>query len=283
MLNRSAIVASALLVLAGQAVAGFSQPVAFALNDSGTSLYSFNVDSPGSTNFIGTVTGLDSGDSIVGIDFRPATFELYGLSRSGKLYTIDINNGAATPIGGNGATLTGSSFGVDFNPTVDRVRVTGSSTQNLRMHPTTGNVVFTDANLAYADGSSPFVVGSAYTNNFAGSTSTTLYNLDSRTDTLLTQIPPNAGQVNLVGGLGIDFDERAGFDIHGSNAYAVLNTGASFSGFYQIDLTTGAATFLGEIGDGRGTVFFGSLAIIPAPGVAGVLGLAGVTTLRRRR
>lgn len=279
---RSSIAVLAFVMVAGQASAGVSAQ-AYALNVGGTSLYSFGLDTPGATNFIGNVTGLGSGESLVGIDFRPATGQLYGLSSGGKLYTIDTGTGAATAIGGNGATLSGSSFGMDFNPTVDRIRVTSNANQNIRMNPTTGNVAATDTNLAYANGDSPFVVASAYTNNFAGSTSTTLYNLDSRSNTLLTQIPPNNGQVNLVGGLGIDFDENAGFDIFGPNAYAVLNTGGSYSGFYQIDLATGAATFLGDIGDGRGNVFFGSLAIIPAPGVAGVLGAAGLVGLRRRR
>jgi hypothetical protein len=275
-------VALALVAAAGQASAAVLAE-AYALNVGGTSLYSFGIDSPGTTNFIGNVTGLGAGETVVGIDFRPATGQLYGLSSGGKLYTIDTGTGAATAIGGTGATLNGTAFGFDFNPTVDRIRVTSNANQNIRMNPITGNVAATDTNLAFANGDSPFVVASAYTNNFAGSTSTTLYNLDSRSNTLLTQIPPNNGQVNLVGGLGVDFDERAGFDIFGPTAYAVLNTGGAYSGFYQIDLASGAATFLGDIGDGRGNVLFGSLAIIPAPGVAGVLGAAGLVGLRRRR
>src|SRR5262245_17521690 len=34
------------------------------------------------------ISGLESGESIVGIDFRPADAELYALSSSGNLYTI---------------------------------------------------------------------------------------------------------------------------------------------------------------------------------------------------
>ena len=282
MITRTGIVAAGVLALAGQALGGVSAQ-AYAVNLNGTSLYSWGIDSPGTTSFIGNVTGLPSGESIRGIDFRPVTGQLYGLSNAGKLYVIDTGTGAATAVGGTGATLSGDFNGFDFNPTVDRIRVTSSSTQNLRMHPTTGNVVATDGNLAFANGDSPFVVASAYTNNFAGSTSTTLYNLDSRSNTLLTQIPPNNGQVNLVGGLGVDFDGDAGFDIFGPNAYAVLNTGGSYSGFYSIDLATGGATLVGNIGDGRGNVLFGSLAIIPAPGVTGLAGLAALVGLRRRR
>ncbi len=278
---RTTLVALALVATAGQASAAVTAQ-AYALDLSGTSLFSFGIDSPGSVNFINTVTGLQSGESLVGIDCRPATGQLYGLSSGGKLYTINTGDGSATAVGGTGAVLNGSFFGVDFNPTVDRIRVTSSSNQNIRMNPITGGVAGTDVNLAYANGDSPFVVGSAYTNNFAGATTTTLYNIDSRTDSLLIQNPPNNGTVSLVGGLGVDFDGNAGFDIFGPNAYAVLNTGAAFSGFYQIDLATGAATFLGEIGDGRSVQHFGSLAIIPAPGAA-ALGLAGLFGLRRRR
>lgn len=280
---RTSLVALALVAASGQASAGIAAPQAYALSIGGFSLYSFGIDNPGSTNFIGTVSGLGAGETLVGIDFRPATGQLYGLSSAGQLYTVNTSTGAATAVGGTGAVLNGSSFGMDFNPTVDRIRVTSNANQNIRMHPTTGNVVSPDGNLAYANGDSPFVVASAYTNNFAGATTTTLYDLDSRTNTLLIQNPPNNGTVNLVGGLGVDFDERAGFDIFGPNAYAVLNTGGSYSGFYQIDLTTGAATLIGDIGDGRGNVSFGSLAIIPTPGAAAGLGLASLIGLRRRR
>src|SRR5581483_9431324 len=43
-------------------------------------LITFDSSSPGRANRIGTITGLIPGESVVGIDFRPATGQLYGLS-----------------------------------------------------------------------------------------------------------------------------------------------------------------------------------------------------------
>ena len=64
--------------------------------------------------------------------------------------------------------------------------------QNLRLNPNNGAVAGVDTALAFAAGDAnagqnPNLVGSAYTNNFAGSTSTTLYGIDSNRDALVTQ------------------------------------------------------------------------------------------------
>ena len=57
------------------------------------------------------------------MDFRPATGQFYAVS-NGSRYTIHRATGAATRLGADGAfTLTGTSFGVDFNPVPDRLRV----------------------------------------------------------------------------------------------------------------------------------------------------------------
>src|SRR5688572_4360669 len=45
-----------------------------------------------------SVTGLQLGEHLLGIDFRPATGELFALGDSRRLYTIDLENGAATAI-----------------------------------------------------------------------------------------------------------------------------------------------------------------------------------------
>lgn len=280
---RNLIAIGAVLTVAGAASAGVASATAYGLSTSGTSLYSWDVSSPGFTNFVGSVSGMQDGEVLEGIDFRPATGELYGLGSTSRMYKINTSTGAATQVGSGqfSTLLSGRSFGFDFNPTVDRIRVTSDLGQNIRLHPVTGGVAATDSNL---NGVVSASVASAYTNSFAGSTSTTLYNLDAGTNSLYTQIPPNNGTTNLVGALGVDFSDAAGFDIHGPNAYAVLNTGGSYSGFYRIDLATGAATLLGEVGDfQRGTIFFKGLAIIPAPGIAGLIGAGTLAAARRRR
>ncbi len=203
------------------------------------------------------ITGLQAGESVLGIDFRPATGQLYGLGSSSRLYVIDPANGAATAVGaGFAPPLAGSEFGFDFNPTVDRIRVVGDSGQNLRLHPDTGAVAATDGSLQFAPGdanvgATALVAASAYTNSFAGATNTILYGIDAGLDVLVTQIPPNSGTLNTVGSLGRDVTSVAGFDITPNGAaWAVLNTAGAANGnsqLFAIDLATGATTFAGAI------------------------------------
>ena len=216
------------------------------------------------------ITGLVVGEIIVGIDFRPATGELYALSSDSRLYTIDPATAIATQVGSDGAfTLGGLEFGFDFNPVPDRIRVVSDVDENLRLNPTNGTLAATDGTLAYAagdvnDGADPNVVASAYTNSFATATSTTLYGIDSTLNTLVTQAPPNAGTLNTVGSLGIDVTDAGGFDIQasGNTAFAALSLDGLVSELYTIDLTTGAATLVGSIG--AVPTLVRGLAIIPA-------------------
>ena len=143
-------------------------------------LVRFDSATPGTINGTVAVTGLNAGATLRGIDFRPVDGLLYGVSSDSRLYTINLSSGAASVIGALGAfTLSGSSFGFDFNPTVDRIRVTSDADQNLRLTPG-GALAGTDTNLVYAGadinaGQNPNVVGSAYTNSFNGAATTTLY------------------------------------------------------------------------------------------------------------
>lgn len=205
----------------------------------GTNLFIFNPQAAGS-RIIKPITGLQSGETVLGVDMRPATGQLYALGSSSRIYTINTANGAATAVGtGFTPALSGTQFGFDFNPTVDRIRVVSNTGQNLRLHPTLGTAVFTDGAL---NPGSPAVDAVAYTNNFAGATTTTLYNLDFETNSLYIQAPPNDGKLTLVGGLGVNIGSGNGFDIGGTTgkAYAILKTGTVAS-LYSINLTTGKA------------------------------------------
>lgn len=182
-------------------------------------LVNFNSDSPGRILRSVPITGLESGDAIQGIDFRPATGQLFGLGRSSRIYVIDVTTGAARPVGGGpfSPALSGSSFGFDFNPTVDRIRVVSEADQNLRLHPDTGAVAATDMPLKYGAGTDaatdPSVVASGYTNSVPGATSTQLFGIDSANDAVVLQNPPNDGVLTRVGNLGVDAPATVGFDI----------------------------------------------------------------------
>jgi uncharacterized repeat protein (TIGR01451 family) len=204
------------------------------------------------------ITGLQPGELVLGIDFRLGAGgdrSLYALGSAGRIYTIDTTTGAAAFVASLTAdptdatspftALNGTQFGVDFNPVSNRLRVVSDTGQNLRINVDTG-LVITDLNL---NPGSPAIVGAAYTNSFAGAPSTTLYDINSTTDQLLIQNPPNDGTLTVVGSLGVNVQGLLGFDIRANNAaLAVMTIDGISSGLYSINLTTGAATLVGVVG-----------------------------------
>ncbi|MTD45041.1 DUF4394 domain-containing protein [Conexibacter sp. W3-3-2] len=268
MQGRTRLIAAATTV----ATLGLSAPAmadtAYGLLASGTKLTTFDTATPNQQATAIDISGLATGEKVVGIDVRPANGVLYGLGVSGtqgRLLRINPATGAATLVGvlkdgtaaGADIAISGTSFDLDFNPAADRLRIVSDADQNLRVNPSNGVTAQAvpgtpgDGTLAFAAGDAnagdnPDVGHAAYTNSFAGTTATTLFNLDAGNDALVTQNPPNAGTLNTVGALGVDITNVGGFDIvPGTNrAIALLNTlGATPARrFYTVDLTTGAAT-----------------------------------------
>jgi len=219
----------------------------------GNRLLFFDSATPGTITKSFSVTTVGS-EALVAIDFRPATGDLYAMAVSGRLYVLNLTTNAASIPPASPTPLIGTSFGFDFNPTVDRIRVTSDGDQNIRLNPNDGSLTATDTNLAYAAGDvhvagNPNIVGSAYTNNFVGATTTILYDIDSTFDTLVYQDPPNSGQLHTVGNLGVNTNDMVGFDISQGTgtAYASLTQGSA--ALYTINLASGAATLVGTIGD----------------------------------
>jgi hypothetical protein len=234
-----------------------------------TRLLSFDSASPGTVTGDLAVAGLVGGATLEGIDFRPATGELYGLDSLGRLYRIDPATAVATPVG-DAIAVPGTRYGMDFNPTVDRIRIVSNSGANVRRHPDTGALVATDGGLAYAagdpnEGDPAGAGGAAYTNSLAGATSTVLYDLELTNQSLVTQVPPNDGQLNTVGALDHAVtDGFAGFDI----AYGAAKGWAAYDAgdgtrLHEIDLVNGRATPRGAI---AGSPLVTGLAIAPSEG-----------------
>jgi hypothetical protein len=256
---------------AGAAVADRATLVGLTAADK---LVTFTTDGPGTFVSQVQVTGLAASEHLVDIGFRPSGAGLYGVGTTSRLYSINPTSGAATALGGASFTpsLSGAAFGVDFNPTVDRIRVVSDTGQNLRLNPNDGTVAATDTALSYAVGdtagsATPHVTGAAYTNGFPGATVTALYGIDTARDALVLQNPPNAGVLNTVGLLGVDAGDVDGFDIDvtpsGNIGLAALTAGG-VTRLYSIDLTTGKATEQAPIGDG--TLPLKGLAVAPSVG-----------------
>ncbi len=289
MRNRSASLGAAVgtLAVACFATAGQAQDV-YAVTDNQT-LVSWNVDAPGTVLSGAAISGLASNEQIRGIDFRPATGQLYALGSFSNLYTIDVGTGAATLVGAGSFSpgLNGSSFGFDFNPVIDRIRVVSEVNQNLVLNPNDGTSTgVTDLFYGAGDaneGTDPNVTASAYTNSFDGATTTQLYGIDTGLDILVTQAN-SAGTLGTVGSLGVDLNDTATFDISGVTgvAYAtVQDTSLARSTFWTINLATGEAMMIGEIGGGS---LITAMAVVPAPGsVLALLGAGVVAGARRRR
>ncbi len=170
------------------------------------------------------ITGLQPAEDALAIDLRPATGQIYLLGSSSRLYVLNPATGVAVAVGGPFTpALSGAAFGFDFNPTVDRIRVVSDTGQNLRLNPDTGAVAGVDTAL---NPGAPHVVGSAYANNVAGATTTTLYAIDATTDQLYVQNPPNSGVLTPVGvPFSVDTSDAVGFDISANDnrAYAIAD------------------------------------------------------------
>ncbi len=214
-----------------------THPVAYAVLN-GSTLLILNPDAPVAVSK--SISGTVAGEAIVGLDFRPANGQLYALGSSSRLYTINASSGAAVQVGTQFSTLlTGTDYGFDFNPTVDRIRVVSNLGLNLRLHPVTGLVAAVDLNLT--EGAS--VGGAAYTNNFAGATTTVLFDIDVTVDKLYKQDPPNNGTLVAIGDLGLNATAVGGFDIGGTsgNAWAVLTVDGK-TRIHKINLSNGSAS-----------------------------------------
>ncbi len=234
----------------------------------GNRLLTFESATPETISKAIAITGLATGERVLGIDFRPSDSGLYALGSSNRIYVIDATTGTATAVGTPGTFgLVGTQFGFDFNPVADRIRVTSDADQNLRINPNTGATI-TDGTLAYAAGDpfagrNPNVVASAYTSTGVSTPpTTTLYDIDTGLETLVRQVPPNDGTLNTVGSLGLDVEDDASFDISPSTgiAYAYLHPSNTAPpggvpppliapGLFTIDLSNGQATVVGRIGN----------------------------------
>ncbi|OYT71678.1 MAG: hypothetical protein CFK52_07400 [Chloracidobacterium sp. CP2_5A] len=258
-----------------------------ALNQNGTRLVQISLGALATTEV--AVTGVAANERLVGVDFRPATGQFYGLgidvfASNGTLYLVDPKIGACSPLapsaiayvqadGAAQVTLPPGGYGLDFNPVVDRLRVTTASGLNFRINPNDGQPLDGNANApgTQTDGNInglPMgltgVAATAYTNAFGGATATTQYTIDSAGRALYIQSPPNSGTQIFVAnitlnGAPLSIDTVNGFDIspnvraQTSNApvrggRALLFAGSGgVSQIFSLDLVTGRATQLAEV------------------------------------
>ena len=106
-------------------------------------LVKYNANAPQTAIVQVSVTGLQAGENLLSIDFRPATGQLYGIGNTNRLYIINTETGVARAIGTGPFTpgINNAIASMDFNPTVDRIRVVSYAGQNFRLNPDRKSVV----------------------------------------------------------------------------------------------------------------------------------------------
>ena len=268
----------AFLLAAVLAMAGCQKNfTAYALTSTG-SILKFDTSKPGTISSTVTISGLNSGQSVVQFDYQPSTGTLFCITNDGFVCTVDPGTGTATVVANSGTPFTQtlgsgnntvrlSNPAISFDPVSGDLRVL-STEYNLLVNPGTGLIDTTGTKVAFDNNDSnhnktPQLGGIAYTNPLAGATNTTLYALDVTTASLLRvgdDNVGNAGSVNsgdlhTIGPLNASLSSTTGFAISPNNgtAYASLQNGNG-AALYTVDLKSGAVTGLGSIGDGTKTV-----------------------------
>jgi Domain of unknown function (DUF4394) len=229
-------------------------------------LICFNERRPEKVTNIGTVSGLSGGDTaLIGIDYRVQNGMLYGVGNAGGIYLLNTTNATATLVNRLTVGLSGTAFGVDFNPVADRLRIVSDTGQNLRHNVNPDGVTIADTALNYTAGVTALgVVGAAYTNNdLDPTTNTTLYNLDSTLDQIVVQSPPNNGSLVANGKLTVDATAIVGFDTYSTlrngvtvevQSLAAIKTADGATKLYAINVTTGKAIARGTFSDQQAVI-----------------------------
>jgi hypothetical protein len=218
-------------------------------------LVRFPVSDPSAIAVIGP---LDAAGDVVGLDFRPASGELFALTAMGELLLVDPMTAQTTQVTASIGELQGARYDIDFNPAANALRLISDARQNFRM----GSPALVESAMmeALVDGKFGYlqgVVATAYTNVNPDQDGTQMYviSADSRT---FYQQNPNVGLLTRIGGL---FEAAGSLDVKGYNVlttadgsnehYAVFDVDGTV-GLYSIDPANAETTLLKELPQASG-------------------------------
>lgn len=190
-----------------------------------------------------TAGALDPLETVLDIDYRNSEGALYALTKTGtkgRIIRIDPTSGSFTRIStlvSDGTTtnmsLPATSYTIDFNPVVDRLRIIGNDGSNWRTDVSTGDTLVDTPTTVKT------LSGAAYEETFTGlGRGTRLFTLDAATDSLYLQNPPNDGtQTSAKSLLGsTDVGSIDGYDINpANNAGLAMLTVAGVQRVYTIN------------------------------------------------
>jgi hypothetical protein len=240
----------------------------------GNQIFTFDSSNPGTILTSVGISGMQGSDTLVGIDYFGST--LYAIGSAGNLYTVNGTTGAATLINHFGP-LNGIYFGMDASAA--GIRVVSDADINLLLNPSTGAII----------SSTPTLTPTTLNLDAIASSGSTMYAVDSVANTLGI-LNTTAGTFSTIGSLGYDVNGKNGFDISSASGIAYFASAVGSSGtdpnLYEINLATGFASLVGQIGPGDGTLIDGlTVTAVPEVGTIALVlaGGAGMIALLRRR
>jgi Domain of unknown function (DUF4394) len=279
-----------LILVCLSALSGFAgaTPTLYAILDG--NIVSFKPETPGT--LLSTRAGLGTTNSARAIEIDPATGDLYAMyqtsSTSYQLRRMNLSTGHVGELSQFGTLTTAASsagigVGMAYDPLAHALRVITAVGDNVLISLATARPSVFYSALAYAPGDTgfsitPYIEHIAYTNAIPSPSATTLYGIDTQRNVLVrigTPGSPYSTQTYTVSTVSLGFDptDYGGFVIDPATtvAYAAMTVGGA-PRLYQINLTTGGAVFLGQIGTSAAARVEG-LAI--APGVNHCLDIDG--------
>ena len=219
----------------------------FAVTSRSNCLVRFDISDPSMVTPIGT---LDASGDVVGLDFRPASGELFALSSTGELLIVDPMTAQTTQVTASIGDITGTRLDIDFNPAANALRLISDDKQNFRMgapilEANSNQPAIVDGVFGYIQG----VAETAYSNSRPGLTGTAHFTISDDSRTLYRQAS-NPGTLERIGNLFTTNVDAAvlGYNIYttesGDNEHYALINEAGTPGIYTINPSTGLATLL---------------------------------------
>lgn len=236
-------------------------PTLYAVLDG--NIVSFKPEAPGTL-----LSNLPASGTSRAIEFSAATGELYGMyqtsTTSYQLRRINLATGYVSELSafgtlGTTASAAGIGVGMAYDPLSGQMRLMSAAGDNLAVSLATARPTVYYSTPAYVVGDTgfgitPYIEHIAFTNAIPSPTTSTLYGIDTQRNVLVrigSAGAPNSGAVYTVGStaLGINPTDYGGFAIDPATgaAYAALTVSGA-PRLYQINLVTGVAAFLGQIG-----------------------------------
>ena len=240
----------------------------------GNQIFTFDSSNPGTILTSVGISGMQGSDTLVGIDYLGST--LYAIGSAGNLYTVNGTTGVAT-LNNHFGPLNGIYFGMDASAA--GIRVVSDADINLLLNSSTGAII----------SSTPTLTPTTLNLDAIASSGSTMYAVDSLANTMgILNIA--TGSFATIGSMGYDVSSKNGFDISPATGIAYFSSAVSSSGtdpnLYTVNLATGFASLVGQIGPGEGTLIDGlTVTAVPEPGTIALVlaGGAGMIALLRRR